>query len=261
VGCLQRVASLRSLAVGGHVLEIKHAKPFLDALRLLTQLHTLTLPFIPAQCVEYLLCPPHQLELQELSGLSGLDDTAAAALLKLPSLQRLTAFRVDCTSFAVVKQLREVRFGLSNLEPATHAALLASAAAGHFAQIIKLELQRGNMQSDELSALLAGMPHLASLTLNEWRQLPTLHFLLTPPLQASLTELGLTSCPALPPAELEHVFGLKQLRGLALVNSFNAPLPADVVLQLESRRCLQLPLLKRFKYCAPTAPRYVVRLS
>jgi len=248
VVCLQRVASLRTL----RMCQIDtDATAFLDELRLLTQLHTLTIPLAPAPCIEHLLRPPHQLQLRDF-GYLRLDDTVSATLLSLPTIQKLAAANLSCSNFVFVSQLpqlRDLSFDLLELSAASRAALLASASAGHFARITNLTLQCCLLQADDLSSLfLAGMPQLSKICLFSWLKLNSLGFLATPQLQASLTELALINCRALPPSELEHVYGLKQLCTLTLTGSFNAPLPKAVWQELEPAHCMHLPLLRRFEY-------------
>jgi len=93
---------------------------------------------------------------------------------------------------------------LQDLTSVTLAALLSSAAAGHFTRITSLMLSRGALNSDELSALLVGMPQLNRLALCYWKKLASLRFLSTPQLAASLTELDVIGCQALSLLELEH---------------------------------------------------------
>jgi len=95
-------------------------------------------------------------------------------------------------------------------------------------------------------SLLAGMSELSCLGLFYWDELRSLRFLSTLPLAASLTELHVVGCVALPLSELEHVYDLKRLSELVLRDAFDAPLPVDELQQLASWSCPQLPLLCRF---------------
>jgi len=111
----------------------------------------------------------------------------------------------------------------------------------------------GDLQSDELAVLLAGMPQLSSLALSGWllgwRELCTLHFLATALLAASRTTLKLFGCRALPLEELEHIHGLKRLRSLVIQESFAALLPLDVQRHLTpGDGALLLPELTEFSY-------------
>jgi len=176
-------------------------------------------------------------------------------LLSLPALQKLEAFGVELSSFAFLSQmpqLCELDFELYGMPPVTRAALLASAAAGHFARINNLALAAADLQSDELSALLSGMPQLTCLKLLYWGRLCSLRSLATAQLAASLTELTLGQCDALPLVELEHIQGLKCLRTLTLWESFTAPLPLGVQrLFTPGDGALLLPQLVKFQYRPP----------
>jgi len=98
------------------------------------------------------------------------------------------------------------------------------------------------------------MPKLQFLWIYSWPQLRSLRFLqrAAPRLAASLTELHIVKCSALPLDELEHVHSLyKQLVVLDLEDSFTAPMPANLRRLLTPPNCKLLPRLKSFVYSPP----------
>jgi len=204
----------------------------LDSIRSLTQLRYLIFAPLFAADVRCLLQPPHQLQVEELGFLHGLDDAAAALLPSLPSLQRLSLDVPDVSNFAFIgqlPQLRELSLTTKGLPASARAGLLASAAAGRLAHLRALELSDGELSAEELVAFLAGMPQLSELALLIFQHLQSLRFLsAVPRLAVTLTELQIPGCRSLPLDELEHLYGLKKLRMLNLFGSFAEPLPRYV---------------------------------
>jgi len=263
VAPLQDATRLRSLyvdedAFGRSVPPRTMRERLLLSYRLLTQVRVLSVPQLTPVDVGTFLRSPHQLShLEELGFVHELDDAAAALLPSLVALRLLTLSAPRVTTFAFVletPQLRELQVHLQGMAPTTRAALPLSASSGHFARLSALILSAGELDSDELAALLAGMPQLCSLTLRHW-QLPTLHFLgAAPQLASTLSDLELFDWPALPVSELSHVHGLTRLRTLVLSKSFTEPLSESAQQLYSPGCCPHFPQLARFEYTPRDEP-------
>jgi len=175
-----------------------------------------------------LLAPPHTLRWKALSDSAPITEAVAPLLPALP-LETLRLWLAVPHADFLQQTLRTVRG--TQLDSAR---ILRAVASCTQLRSIRLTDSNGitglHVTSEQLTACLSQLPHLAELVLHCATALTTLAFLTSGSLPHTLTGLYLDDFyQQLPLCELQHVHSLSALRHLSLTCVFDAPLsPADV---------------------------------
>jgi len=230
-------------------------------LRALEQLHTLELARryedSPGWFNRLLAAPAQQLQWRELAfGNLSLSDDRAQLLCALPELEQLDVSTADCWTFhwlTALPALRHLRINLRGLRRSAQLHLLGAFASDRLSALRLLTLRAGWLSCDDLSQLLAHLPRLELLELDELSGVDSLHFLEQPSLQRSLTHLtihGSNNC-SFTADHLPSLVGLTQLQELHLLQwPRNAPerLTDEQRAPFEQRPCAVLAHLRIFRW-------------
>ena len=167
------------------------------------------------------------------------DDSIAvndALALQLGTLSHLTALRVelqtsDCSFLLNMPMLRTLSLVRPNATISVDTSALLTSLVPCVC-ITNLSLQRLDFAAEHLCTLLARLPLLSSLRLQDMLLLTSLRCFATDALAASLLHLLLTNCPKAPLDEIHHLSGLRSLQSLTLRLHPTAPLGADRATEL-----------------------------
>ncbi len=253
---LQALPNLERLEVACLAEGIALSADQIQQLRALTQLQCLNIENGSEEQLLRLLEPPSnsQFQWRALPTKSDVTDAVAALLPALPRLRTLTCYVIPPTLSSLTFLAQMPALTSFNLisdceedgETERMDALLVALTAP-LPRIISFRLNNSYLSTQQLSTLLALMPHLHSLALTWMSDVSSLAFLA--PVCSTLRSLILAGCKhaeLTPGALLDGIAGL-QLTNLRITRSLSAPLDAQQTAALTPPSTL-LPTLEQFEY-------------
>lgn len=224
-----------------------------EDLRAMPSLTHLRAPFDSQDMRMLLSGAPHQLALRALSFGGIMDDDTISLLASLHSISNLGLGDTnELKCLASLPNLTTLQLDDFALQPILKGTIIG----GQCAHLTQLSINTSGLTSAQLGALLSRMPRLCKLYITEMQRLESLEFLSAEPLASTLTRLELEECchAQLSADELHHVFSLRNLEHLQLVDCFSERLDSLTLREFKVPS-LRLPsLVSSFIDCPGPAP-------
>ena len=182
---------------------------------------------INQKTLRLLLRAPHQLQLRSLD-VGSLDAEDARMLASLPLLSKLCVLEANDLDFLGLLPNLEV------LHLFLPGPLVLPAGVFIGSKIVELHVSHSSRTSSDLQSFLSRLPSLETLSLTELYELDSLGFLTACP---RITTLELNTCrnPILRSSELAHIFSLRELTRLVLVQFTCEPLNSSTLHEFRLR--------------------------